>query len=112
MMLPDTSGITLGARAMVVGAERALLVAGRRADARFDAFLAGARVLVVARAGLEVFLALLAAAARTVLVDRPALFAECLLMFVNIAAYFRGVGSFLTNLYSVYSGLPDVIGKS
>src|SRR6185312_9902749 len=97
-------GIPRGIRA-TAGAERALFAAGRRAAADLDAFLAEARALVREPAGFDVFLAAFAAAARATLVDRPLLFAECLLIFMNIAAYFSGVGSFLTNLSSFYKAL-------
>ena len=103
MTWADTSGTARCMRATAAGAERAAFAVVRRAAADFTGFLADGRALVRERTGLDVFLAAFAAAARATLVDRPLLFAECLLMFMNIAAYFRGVGSFLTNLSSFYN---------
>jgi hypothetical protein len=111
MTRTDTSGIARGMRATATGAERAAFAVVRRAVADFVAFLAAARTLGLERTAFDVFLAAFAAAARATLVDRPLLFAECLLMFMNIAAYFHSVGSFLTNLSSFYKALRDKARK-
>jgi hypothetical protein len=110
MMGADSSGVTLGARTMAAGAKRALALAEAGLRAVFDADLAGARALALARTLftllamlliglLDVFFAVFAAAARAALAGRAALLAECLLMFVNIAVNLPAVGSFLTNLH-------------
>jgi hypothetical protein len=85
-MMRGAAGATLGARAMVAGAVRTSFTAGRRADfvdadAALPGFLAGAlRAEAREETALEVFLADFAAAGRAVLVDRPVLLVDCLLM--------------------------------
>ena len=65
-------GATLGARTVPRRATLVVLPTGLRAD--FDAFLSAARAL------LATVLAPFLTVRRVVLVDRPAVFAECLLM--------------------------------
>jgi hypothetical protein len=91
-------GATLGARTIAAGAARALLTVDRRAD--FDAALEDPRAL------LPAFLTAFSVGRPAVLADRPALFAECLLMDMNIAAYLLRGRSFLRKSLRKINGLP------
>jgi hypothetical protein len=92
-MMRTGSAAMLGVRALADAAARPLLTGERRAD-------------FASRERLPAFLAVFAVLREAVLADRPALFAECLLMDMNIAAYFLSVRSFLPKTACKINGLP------